>query len=219
MNLILIAAPAAGKGTVAKLLNEKYGLIGVSAGQLLRDVDPQTELGKMIRDLQSKRILVSDEITNEIIKNRLSKEDAKIKGVIMDGYPRRMAQVIAFEDMREELNIKIDKVIFLAVDYETSLKRTLGRRICPKCKMTYNVLTGVDAPKQDGICDKCKVPLIKRNDDSEESLKVGLKFFNENTLKVLDFYRKKGLVVEFDATKDISQIIKEIEESLGEKND
>lgn len=219
MNLILVAAPAAGKGTIAQLLNEKYGLIGISAGELLRGVDPETELGKKIRELQSKRILVSDEVTNKLIKDRLSKDDIKEHGVIMDGYPRRMEQVYAFEDICKELNIKIDKVIYLTVDYETALKRTLGRRICPECKMTYNVLTSVNPPKNGENCDYCKVPLVKRNDDNEESLKAGLKFFNETTSEVLEYYRNKGLVVEIDATKDLEVMIKEIEESLGVKND
>lgn len=221
MNLILIASPAGGKGTVAKLLNEKYGLIGVSAGELLRGVDPETELGKQIRALQAKRILVSDEITNEIIKDRLNKDDIRKHGVIMDGYPRRMEQVIAFEDMCEELNIVVDKVIYLSVNYETALKRTLGRRICPKCKSTYNVLTDVNEPEKGEICDKCNVPLVKRNDDNEESLKAGLKFFNENTTKVLEFYKNKGLVEEIDANQDIEFIMKDIDKALGlgEKND
>lgn len=221
MNLILIASPAGGKGAVAKLLNEKYGLIGVSAGELLRGVDPETEIGKMIRDLQSKRILVSDEITNELIKNRLDKDDIRIHGVMMDGYPRRMEQVIAFEEMAKELNIVIDKVIYLKVSYETALKRTLGRRICPECKATYNILTDVNEPEKVGICDKCNVPLVKRNDDNEESLKAGIKFFNENTTKVLEFYKNKGLVVEIDANQDIEFIMNDIEKALGlgEKND
>ena len=103
MNLILVAAPAAGKGTVAEILNQKYGLIGVSAGELLRGVDPETELGKEIRQIQSEGKLVSNEITNKLMKERLSKDDIK-KGVILDGYPRVMDQVYALEGIKEELN-------------------------------------------------------------------------------------------------------------------
>ena len=129
MNLILIAPPAAGKGTMASMLHEKYGLVCISAGELLRGVDPNTELGKEIRDLQSRRELVDDRITNQLMKERLMKDDVK-NGFILDGYPRHMPQVEAIKGILEELNLKIDYALLLNVDYELALKRTLGRQIC-----------------------------------------------------------------------------------------
>lgn len=214
MNLILVAAPAAGKGTVAEILNEKYGLIGVSAGELLRGVDPETEMGRYIRKIQSEGKLVSNEITNELMKQRLSKGDVK-NGVILDGYPRIMDQVYALEEMQKELNLNIDYVIYLKVDYETALKRTLGRRICPNCKKTYNVLTGYNTPKVENTCDNCGCLLDKRNDDNEESLKVRFDFFKENTLPVVEYYKSLGKVIEIDSSKTIEEVIKDLEKSLG----
>ena len=214
MNLVLVAAPAAGKGTVAEILNQKYGLIGVSAGELLRGVDPETKLGKEIRQIQSEGKLVSNEVTNELMKQRLSKEDAQ-KGAILDGYPRVMDQVYALESIMRELNFNIDYVIYLKVDYETARKRTLGRRICPNCKKTYNVLTGYNTPKTENTCDDCGCPLDKRNDDNEESLKVRFDFFKENTLPVVEYYKNLGKLIEIDSSKDINEVIKDLERSLG----
>ena len=167
MNLILIAPPAAGKGTLASVLNEEYGLICISAGELLRGVDPNTELGKEIRDLQSRRELVDNRITNQLMKERLMKPDVKEHGFILDGYPRHMDQVTAINQIFEELDLHADYAVLLNVDYDTALKRTIGRQICPNCKKTYNRLTGVNPPKVENMCDDCHVELETRNDDNE----------------------------------------------------
>ena len=216
MNLILIAAPAAGKGTLASVLHEKYNLVCISAGELLRGVDPNTELGKKIRDIQSRRELVSDDITNALMKERLMKDDVK-NGFILDGYPRRMAQVVAVNEMCEELNLHIDRAIVLNVSYDVALKRTLGREICPVCKKTYNSLTGVNAPKVEGMCDDCNVSLTKRNDDNEETFKAGYATFSQNCPAVIEYYREKGILVEVNAEGTPEQTLAQIEEAIGSK--
>mgnify|MGYP004500900187 FL=1 len=210
MNLILIAPPAAGKGTLASMLTSKYGLVSISAGELLRGVDPTTELGKQIREIQSRRELVSDTITNQLMKERLMKDDVK-NGFILDGYPRHMPQVEAVERISEELNLKIDYAVYLNVDYETALKRTLGRQICPKCKKTYNRLTGVNAPLKDGICNDCGVELTVRNDDNEETFKKGFSMFIENCTPVIEYYRNKGILIELNANGSADDTMKEFE--------
>ena len=210
MNLILIAPPAAGKGTLASMLTEKYGLVSISAGELLRGVDPTTELGKQIREIQSRRELVSDAITNQLMKERLMKDDVK-NGFILDGYPRHMPQVEAVEKISEELNLKIDYAVLLNVDYETALKRTLGREICPKCKKTYNRLTGVNAPLKEGICNDCGVELTTRNDDNEETFKKGFSMFIENCTPVIEYYRNKGILIELNANGSADDTMKEFE--------
>lgn len=210
MNLILIAPPAAGKGTLASMLTSKYGLVSISAGELLRGVDPTTELGKQIREIQSRRELVSDTITNQLMKERLMKDDVK-NGFILDGYPRHMPQVEAVEKISEELNLKIDYAVLLNVDYETALKRTLGREICPKCKKTYNRLTGVNVPLKEGICDDCGVELTTRNDDNEETFKKGFSMFIENCTPVIEYYRNKGILIELNANGSADDTMKEFE--------
>lgn len=210
MNLILIAPPAAGKGTLASMLTEKYGLVSISAGELLRGVDPTTELGKQIRDIQSRRELVNDEITNQLMRERLMKDDIK-NGFILDGYPRHMPQVDATEKICSDLNLKIDYVVLLNVDYEMALKRTLGREICPKCKKTYNSLTGVNAPLKEGICNDCGVELTKRNDDNEETFKKGFAMFIENCTPVIEYYRNKGILIELNANGSADDTMKKFE--------
>ena len=210
MNLILISPPAAGKGTLASMLTSKYGLVSISAGELLRGVDPTTELGKQIREIQSRRELVSDAITNQLMKERLMKDDVK-NGFILDGYPRHMPQVEAVEKISKELNLKIDYAVLLNVDYETALKRTLGREICPKCKKTYNRLTGVNAPLKDGICNDCGVDLTTRNDDNEETFKKGFSMFIENCTPVIEYYRNKGILIELNANGSADDTMKEFE--------
>ena len=210
MNLILIAPPAAGKGTLASMLTSKYGLVSISAGELLRGVDPTTELGKQIREIQSRRELVSDAITNQLMKERLMKDDVK-NGFILDGYPRHMPQVEAVEKISKELNLKIDYAVLLNVDYETALKRTLGREICPKCKKTYNRLTGVNAPLKDGICNDCGVELTTRNDDNEETFKKGFSMFIENCTPVIEYYRNKSILIELNANGSADDTMREFE--------
>ena len=210
MNLILIAPPAAGKGTLASMLTSRYGLVSISAGELLRGVDPTTELGKQIRDIQSRRELVNDEITNQLMRERLMKDDIK-NGFILDGYPRHMPQVTAINNICDELDLHIDYAVLLNVSYDMALKRTLGRQICPQCKKTYNRLTGVNAPKVDGMCDDCNVPLTTRNDDNEETFKKGFAMFIENCTPVIEYYRNKGILIELNANGSADDTMRQFE--------
>ena len=217
MNLILIAPPAAGKGTMASRLNKEFGLVCISAGELLRGVDPETEIGKKIRDLQSRRELVSEDIVGKLMEDRLSKDDIK-NGFILDGYPRHMPQVEAVNNMCEKLNLKIDYAVLLNVDYDLALKRTLGRQICPNCKQTYNKLTGVNAPIVENMCNDCNVPLTTRNDDNEETFKKGFASYEENCAPVIEYYREKGMLIELDASKDPDYTFEQFQNIIGSKN-
>jgi len=215
MNLILIAPPAAGKGTMASVLNKEYGLICISAGELLRGVDPETELGKQIREIQSRRELVDDRITNQLMKERLMKDDVKEHGFVLDGYPRHMPQVDAVNQICEELDLHIDYAVLLDVDYDTALKRTIGRQICPNCKKTYNRLTGVNPPKVENMCDDCNVQLTTRNDDNEETFKIGYNAYLKNCAPVIEYYRNKGMLIELDASKDPEYTFEQFKEKIN----
>ena len=216
MNLILIAPPAAGKGTFASYLHDTYNYVCISAGELLRGVNPDSELGKEIRELQARRELVDDRITNNLMKQRLMKDDVK-NGFVLDGYPRHMPQVDAVNQICEELNLKIDYAILLNVDYDTALKRTIGRQICPQCKKTYNRLTGVNTPKVENMCDDCHVELTVRNDDNEEAFNIGYNAYLKNCAPVIEYYRNQGILVEIDASKSLENTINEFKQKVGSK--
>jgi adenylate kinase len=214
MNLILIAPPAAGKGTMASRLHDEFGLVCISAGELLRGVDPSTELGRQIREIQSRRELVSDDITNSLMKERLMQDDIK-NGFVLDGYPRHMPQVIAVNQICEELDLHVDYAVLLNVDYDTALKRTIGRQICPNCKKTYNKLTGVNPPKVENMCDDCHVELTTRNDDNEETFNIGYNAYLKNCAPVIEYYREKGMLIELDASKSPEDTFAQFKEKIN----
>ena len=190
-NIILIAAPAAGKGTLSEMLVEKYGYIHISTGDLLRDVSKEeSELGKKISRMLSRGELVTNEIVFELLENRLKKDDIK-KGYILDGFPRTLEQAIMYDEMLKKLNLDLGEIIILESDYDTLKKRIIGRRLCKECGSVYNILTGVNTPKDSNICDKCGGSLYQRSDDNEESFKNRYETYLEKTKPILEYYEKK----------------------------
>lgn len=214
MNLIFIAPPAAGKGTLANNIHEKYGLIAISAGQLLRDIDPETDLGKKIRESQKEGKLVDDKITSLLLKIRLQKEDVK-SGFILDGFPRNMSQVKLLEDIMSELNTKIDAVLYLNVSSETALNRTLGRQTCSSCGKIYNKYINYMKSIKEDICDVCGNRLECRCDDNEESFKKRFETFTNDTKVVIEYYKNQGLLIELNAESKPEEIFKAFENALG----
>ena len=154
-NIILIAPPAAGKGTQAKMLHEKYNIPHISTGKLLREeATKETELGKTIKETISKGRLVSDEIITTLLKLRLMNEDCN-NGYILDGYPRNIEQAKIYEELLKSLNKDIGIVVFFDIDKDLAMKRTLSRIECPNCGTSYNLLVNELKPTLEGICNKC----------------------------------------------------------------
>lgn len=213
-NIILIAPPAAGKGTMAKMLAEKYGFVAISIGQLLRNIDPESSLGKEIRALQQNRELVDNKIVSKCLVERLSMTDVKKVGFILDGFPRNLEQKDVLKDILKIVNYKIDKIVYLKVDYETALKRTLGRYTCSKCNTAYNTYTGFNNPTDNKNCRLCGAPLERRNDDNEASLKKGFDKFNNEILPLVNYYKKTREVIEVDASGSASATFNELEKKL-----
>ena len=211
-NIILIAAPAAGKGTLSEMLVDKYGYIHISTGDLLRDAsNSDTELGKKISEMLKKGELVTNEIVFELLENRLKQDDIK-KGYILDGFPRTLDQAQMYDELVNRLDLDLGEIIILESDYETLMKRIVGRMLCKNCGSVYNVLTGVNTPKVENICDKCGGKLYKRSDDNEESFKNRYDTYLEKTKPIIDFYESKSKVhyVNSDSKENMFAKVEEI---------
>ena len=210
-NIILIAAPAAGKGTLSDLLVKKYDYLHISTGDLLREVSKETtELGQKIAKMLKNGELVTDEIVFELLENKLCQVD---KPYILDGFPRTLNQAYKYDELIQKLNKDLGIVVVLNCDYEILKKRIVGRYLCKDCGSIYNTLTGVNTPKQEGICDNCGGDLYKRSDDNEESFKTRYETYLEKTKPLIDFYEKKGNLYYINS-QTTDTMLKEIEDLL-----
>ena len=211
-NIIFIAPPAAGKGTQSDLLVEKYGYIHISTGDLLREeIAAGGELANEISSIIEAGKLVSDELVATLLTKRLSQDDVKQHGFILDGYPRNIAQAKTLEEILEEVQSSVDVVIYLELDEENAMKRALGRATCPKCKKGYNLYLEGFKPQVDGICDACGTKLETRSDDNEETFKSRFQTYMDSTSPLLEFYRAAGLLRNINSLQDKNKIFEEIE--------
>lgn len=192
MNLILLGAPGAGKGTQAAILAKELSIPTISTGNILRAaVASGSELGKRAKACMESGALVSDEIIIGIIRDRLAEPDCA-NGYILDGVPRTIPQAEALE----ENGIKFDHVVSLEIADETILERMSGRRVCPKCGASYHVVAV--PPKKEGICDECGSGLITRKDDAPETVQSRLAVYHKETEPLKEFYRSRGVLVQVE---------------------
>lgn len=200
MRLILLGAPGAGKGTVAKMLTAIDGSVQISTGDILRGaVRDGTDLGKEAKGYMNSGALVPDELILNIMGERLLEDDCK-SGFLLDGFPRTIPQADALGAMLEKLNITLDGAVNLDVPRETILDRLTTRRTCSnsECQAIYNVKSMPS--KVDGVCDKCGSPTIQRDDETEEAISKRLETFNEQTAPLVGYYEGKGNLINVNAT-------------------
>lgn len=215
-SVILIAAPAAGKGTEAALLKEKYNIPHISTGDILREkANEDSEFGREIKNKIDNGIFVSDEIIINILKDRIQKEDCN-NGYILDGFPRNVAQAEAYSLMLKELGKELGVVIVIDVDKSMAAKRIAGRISCPKCKEVYNTNSPEMRPKNEGICDKCGEKLVKRVDDNEETYMDRYNTYIEKTSPLIDYYEKQNLVYHVNGNNGVSKTHEQVVKILGE---
>ncbi|MBP8626761.1 MAG: adenylate kinase [Syntrophorhabdaceae bacterium] len=213
MRIVLLGAPGAGKGTVAKLLTDYDGSVQISTGDILRSaVKAQTELGKKAQGYMERGELVPDELIMEIMEARLKEPDCE-KGFILDGFPRTIPQAEALKKLLAKLNLRLDKVINLDVPKEVILDRLTTRRTCsnPDCQEIYNIKS--KPPSPDGRCLKCGAPVIQRADETVEAITKRLETYNEKTAPLIDFYNKEGLLKTI-ASLSSEEIVSQIKEAI-----
>jgi len=214
MKLILLGAPGAGKGTVAKLLTAIDGSVQISTGDILRGaVQAGTELGKEAEGYMKRGDLVPDSLIMGIMEKRLQEPDCE-KGFLLDGFPRTIPQAEALKELLAKLNITLDKAVNIDVPKEVILDRLCTRRTCenPECQAIYNVKS--NPPKQEGICDKCGSRVVQREDETEEAISHRLATYNEKTAPLIGFYEKEGLLLNVEATSS-DAVIEAIKKELN----
>ena len=194
MKLILLGAPGAGKGTVAKQLTAIDGSVQISTGDILRGaVHAGTELGKEAEGYMQRGDLVPDALIMGIMENRLQESDCQ-QGFLLDGFPRTIHQAEALKELLAKVNIDLDMAVNLDVPREVILDRLCTRRTCDNtdCQAIYNVKS--NTPKQEGICDNCGSPVVQRADETEEAISHRLQTYNDKTAPLIGFYEKEGLL-------------------------
>lgn len=222
MVLIMLGAPGTGKGTVASNLSEKLGIPQVSTGDIFRKaIAEKTEVGVEAEKYISKGMLVPDDVTIKIIEERFKDADVQ-NGIILDGFPRTIAQAEALDEMLKNMGKSIRLAINLETPESEIIYRIVSRRICSNqdCKAVYN--TKLNPPKQEGICDKCGSELIQRKDDNEETVKSRLDAYYKQSAPIVDYYKERGVLYSSEVSLKINKmavdVAKEVYEMLKKDN-
>ena len=213
MKIIMLGAPGAGKGTQAQMICDKYNIPHISTGDLFRsNIKNGTELGKKAKEYMDKGQLVPDELTVELLLDRVAKEDCK-NGYVLDGFPRTIPQADVLDKELTKLGDKVDFAINVDVPDENIVRRMSGRRACLKCGATYHIEH--IPPKQEGICDRCGSELVQRDDDKPETVQNRLSVYHEQTQPLITYYNGKNILKTVDGTKDMNDVFADIVKILG----
>ena len=215
MRLIILGPPGAGKGTQASNLVDKYDLVHMSTGDIFREnINEQSDLGKKVKQYLDKGQLVPDELTVDLVWDRLDQDDCK-KGFLLDGFPRTLAQAQVLTEGLEKRGLKLDKVLNIDVDKDVLVKRLAGRRVCMDCGATYHVDN--NPSKKDGVCDVCSGEVIQREDDKEATILERIEIYENQTAPLIGYYDKFGLLFSADGSLPIDEVFKQLVSGLESK--
>lgn len=213
MKIIMLGAPGAGKGTQAKQIADKYAIPHISTGDIFRaNLKAGTELGKKAKEYMDQGLLVPDELTCDLVMDRIRQDDCK-NGFVLDGFPRTIPQAEALDAALTKINQKMDYAIDVDVPDENIVNRMSGRRACLNCGATYHI---VSIPtKVEGVCDRCGSPVVLRDDDQPETVKKRLDVYHEQTQPLIDYYKEQNILRTVDGTQPMEDVFGAIVEILG----
>ncbi|EGT0681452.1 adenylate kinase [Clostridium perfringens] len=213
MKIVLLGPPGAGKGTQAKSISNRYSIPHISTGDIFRkNISENTLLGIEAKSYMDNGQLVPDEVTINMVKDRLQQDDCK-NGYLLDGFPRTVHQAEALDNFLTEREESIDTALLIEVPKEFILERMTGRRVCPSCGASYHIK--FNPPTNDGKCDLCGSDVIQRKDDTEETVKERLDVYENQTQPLIDFYKNKKQLSVVDGTQAINEVFESICKILG----
>jgi adenylate kinase len=213
MRLVLLGAPGAGKGTQATRIAKELNIPHISTGDIFRyNIKNETPLGKIAKEYIDSGGLVPDEVTVEIVKDRLLEDDCK-NGFILDGFPRTIPQAESLDKVLKDMSIKLDYAINVDVADDVIVQRLSGRRVCSSCGKIYHMVS--EPPKQEGVCDVCNSSLVQRDDDKEETVKNRLLTYHQQTEPLIDYYDGQGILATVTGGGSIEETSNEVDKLLG----
>lgn len=216
MRLVLLGPPGAGKGTQAQVLSKDLGIPHISTGDMLREaLKAASPLGLKAKTYMETGTLVPDELVIALVKERLSKSDAK-KGFILDGFPRTPEQAKSLDESLKELKMPLDAILYFKTSPAVIIRRLSGRRVCGQCGKNYHQVNF--KPKTEGFCDACGSKLVQRPDDKEETIEKRLKVYEDQTAPLIDYYKKKNILSEISGDLDVRELNAELHKLFKNKN-
>jgi len=212
MRLVLLGAPGAGKGTQAVRLSKELNIPHISTGDIFRyNIKNETPLGKQAKSYMDRGELVPDDVTVNIVKDRLQKDDCR-NGFILDGFPRTIPQAESLDKILDEMGVSIDCALNIEVKDGVIIKRLSGRRICPECGKVYHLVT--DPPKVDGKCDLDSAKLIQRDDDKEETIRNRLATYHAQSEPLIEYYSRQGKLANVEGSYSIERTTEDVDRVL-----